>query len=211
MSSAPVSLTERPLRPTTPPPPKTCQAMSARLTKLRAEEAGVAAALKVGRRFALAAAARCPHGRSGLREGIGGRVRRGARSLIDRGAPIHWLPLGPLADVRHFPRRRRRLAAHVKAPAELARRLAFIGMVADEATGAALQADLKPGQQLVTAEGAGLAVGRFHHALRRPSTAAVRLSQRNRLADSHSGRRVTAEQAEAQSASTSKLATWRGA
>ena len=45
------------------------------------------------------------------------------------------------------------LAAHVEAPAALARRLSQVGLVADAATGAALQAGLLPGQRLVTREG----------------------------------------------------------
>src|SRR4030095_11258130 len=76
------------------------------------------------------------------------------------------------------------LAAHVKALPELARRIAFIGIVADDWAGAALQPQLKPGQQLVTTEGA---VWRWDGYVMRagaPSTAAVRLSQRNPLAES---------------------------
>ena len=75
------------------------------------------------------------------------------------------------------------LATHVKAPAELARRLAFIGIVADDAIGAELQAALRPGQQLVTRDGAVWRWDGFTMRAGAPSTAAVRLSQRNRLAD----------------------------
>jgi chromosome segregation protein len=75
------------------------------------------------------------------------------------------------------------LGDHVKAMPELARRLAFIGVVADEATGAGLQASLKPGQQLVTREGAVWRWDGYTMRAGAPSTAAVRLSQRNRLAE----------------------------
>nr|WP_010391936.1 AAA family ATPase [Paracoccus sp. TRP] len=45
------------------------------------------------------------------------------------------------------------LAPHVDGPAALARRLSQVGLVADVATGVALQAQLAPGQRLVTREG----------------------------------------------------------
>src|SRR5207302_10936236 len=75
------------------------------------------------------------------------------------------------------------LGAHVKSMPELARRLAFIGIVADDATGSALQVGLKPGQQLVTREGAVWRWDGYTMRAGAPSAAAVRLSQRNRLAE----------------------------
>ncbi|MDB6181924.1 chromosome segregation protein SMC [Paracoccus fistulariae] len=45
------------------------------------------------------------------------------------------------------------LAQHVTAPDALSRRLSQVGLVADPDTAAAMQADLLPGQRLVTAEG----------------------------------------------------------
>ncbi|MBW7922301.1 MAG: AAA family ATPase [Rubellimicrobium sp.] len=74
------------------------------------------------------------------------------------------------------------LSAHVTAPAALARRLAFIGVI-DDAQGAALQARLVPGQRLVSRAGDlwrwdGLRV----MAADAPSATALRFEQANRLA-----------------------------
>ncbi len=75
------------------------------------------------------------------------------------------------------------LSNHVAVPAVLARRIGQIGLV-DKADGARLQALLKPGQRLVSAEGDlwrwdGFRAG----AEDAPSAAALRLQQLNRLTD----------------------------
>jgi len=75
------------------------------------------------------------------------------------------------------------LAAHVEAPNVLARRLTQVGVV-DRAQGAVLQSALQPGQRLVSTEGDlwrwdGFRAG----ADDAPSAAALRLQQKNRLAD----------------------------
>ncbi|MBV8392387.1 MAG: chromosome partitioning protein ParA, partial [Alphaproteobacteria bacterium] len=62
-------------------------------------------------------------------------------------------------------------------------RLAFIGIVADEATGSALQPGLNPGQQVVTRDGALWRWDGYTMRAGAPTTAAVQLSQRNRLAE----------------------------
>ncbi len=73
------------------------------------------------------------------------------------------------------------LVSHVRAPAVLTRRMAQVGLIAPE-DGARLQADLLPGQRLVSRDGDlwrwdGLRAG----AEDSPSTAALRLEQMNRL------------------------------
>ncbi len=74
------------------------------------------------------------------------------------------------------------LAAHVTAPAELARRLAQIGLVA-KADGPRLAALLKPGQRLVSREGDLWRWDGFVVAANAPTAAARRLAERNRLGD----------------------------
>ena len=74
------------------------------------------------------------------------------------------------------------LAAHVKAPAELARRLAQIGLVA-RADGPRLAAQLRPGQRLVSREGDLWRWDGFVVAANAPTAAARRLAERNRLGD----------------------------
>lgn len=73
------------------------------------------------------------------------------------------------------------LADKVKAPAELARRLAQVAVV-DEAEGAALQSCLAAGQRLVSRAGALWRWDGFCRNAGAPSAAAERLSQKNRLA-----------------------------
>ena len=74
------------------------------------------------------------------------------------------------------------LAAHVEAPAELARRLAQIGVVARE-RGAALVSQLKTGQRLVSPEGDVWRWDGFVAAAHAPTGAARRLAERARLVD----------------------------
>src|SRR6185312_7880607 len=115
----------------------------------------------------------------GYEKALGAAFGEDLEASSDRGAPTHWLPLGAMAELPALPEGATPLGAHVKALPELERRMAFIGIV----TGNALQAQLEAGQQLVTTEGA---VWRWDGYVMRagaPSTAAVRLSQRNRLAD----------------------------
>ena len=92
-----------------------------------------------------------------------------------------WAPVDAYADNPALPAGADPLAARVKAPAELARRLSQIGVVGREA-GAALQSALRPGQRLVSAEGDLWRWDGFRaRAEDAPNTAALRLQQVNRL------------------------------
>ncbi len=175
------------------------QKVTARLTKLRAEEAGVAAALKSAADSLWPPLIDALTVDPGFEKALAAAFGEELEASSDRGAPVHWLPLGPLADTPALPSGATPLGAHVKAPAELARRLAFIGIVADETKGAALQAKLRPGQQLVTRDGAVWRWDGFTMRAGAPSAAAARLSQRNRLAEIRQQiEAVSAEQGEAQ-------------
>ena len=162
---------------------ETLQKTNARLTKLRAEEAGVAAALKSAADSLWPPLLDALTVEPGFEKALGAAFGDELEASSDRGAPVHWLPLDPLADAPALPEGVTPLSAHVQTLPELARRLAFIGIVADDATGAALQAGLKPGQQLVSREGAVWRWDGYTMRAGAPSTAAVRLSQRNRLAE----------------------------
>lgn len=162
---------------------ETLQKTNARLTKLRAEEAGVAAALKSAADSLWPPLLDALTVEPGFEKALGAAFGDELEASSDRGAPVHWLPFEPLADAPALPEGATALSAHVKALPELARRIAFIGIVEDDAVGAALQADLKPGQQLVSREGAVWRWDGYTMRAGAPSTAAVRLSQRNRLAD----------------------------
>ncbi len=162
---------------------ETLQKTNARLTKLRAEEAGVAAALKSAADSLWPPLLDALTVEPGFEKALGAAFGDELEASSDRGAPVHWLPLDPLADAPALPEGVTPLGAHVQTLPELARRLAFIGIVTDDAMGAELQAGLKPGQQLVSREGAVWRWDGYTMRAGAPSTAAVRLSQRNRLAE----------------------------
>ncbi|TGU92515.1 hypothetical protein EN816_40430, partial [Mesorhizobium sp. M8A.F.Ca.ET.173.01.1.1] len=74
------------------------------------------------------------------------------------------------------------LASVVRAPAQLARRLAHIGIV-EVADGRRLQALLAPGQRLVSRDGALWRWDGLTASADAPTAAAQRLAQKNRLAE----------------------------
>ncbi|MER8578625.1 chromosome segregation protein SMC [Mesorhizobium sp. M1423] len=101
---------------------------------------------------------------------------------LDRSAPVHWgqseIQPGDVA----LPEGTKSLASVVRAPAQLARRLAQIGIV-DAADGRKLQTLLAPGQRLVSREGALWRWDGFTASADAPTAAAQRLAQKNRLAE----------------------------
>jgi len=101
---------------------------------------------------------------------------------IDRASPIRWTGAPADGSDPALPAGAEPLSAHVTAPAELARRLAQIGIVARE-DGPRLVAALKPGQRLVSREGDLWRWDGFAVAAEAPTAAARRLAEKNRLAD----------------------------
>ncbi|QKD04813.1 chromosome segregation protein SMC [Mesorhizobium loti] len=101
---------------------------------------------------------------------------------LDRSAPVHWgeseIQLGDAA----LPEGIRSLASVVRAPAQLARRLAQIGII-EASDGRRLQALLAPGQRLVSREGALWRWDGLTASADAPTAAAQRLAQKNRLAE----------------------------
>lgn len=99
----------------------------------------------------------------------------------DADTPSGWETLPPLTDAPTLPAPAKPLSAVVTAPKALTRRLSQVGLI-DAAQGAALQADLRPGQRLVSQGGD---LWRWD-GLRRvagdaPSAAALHLQNVNRL------------------------------
>jgi chromosome segregation protein len=101
---------------------------------------------------------------------------------LDRAAPAHWGDMAPDAGDPVLPEGVERLADRVRAPAQLARRLAQIGVV-DKEDGARLQKRLAPGQRLVSRDGALWRWDGFTASADAPTAAAQRLAQKNRLAE----------------------------
>ncbi len=100
----------------------------------------------------------------------------------DDAAPMHWATLDPLDPVPALPAEARPLSDLVQGPPALTRRLSQIGLVSDT-EGKALQAHLKPGQRLVSRDGDLWRWDGMTVAADAPTPAAVRLAQRNRLAE----------------------------
>ena len=121
--SAPAPPSGRPPRRAMPPPTRALQKVNARLTKLRAEEAGVAAALKSAADSLWPPLLDALTVEPGFEKALGAAFGEELEASSDRGAPIHWLPLGPIADAPALPDGATPLGAHVKALPELARRL----------------------------------------------------------------------------------------
>lgn len=99
---------------------------------------------------------------------------------VDGSAPVHWDLLPPFAVPQALPFGVIPLSTVVKGPEALARRLSQVGIVSPE-EGGNLHAELKPGQQLVTREGAVWRWDGYMAAADAPTAAAKRLEQRNRL------------------------------
>ncbi|PTE09500.1 chromosome segregation protein SMC [Mesorhizobium helmanticense] len=101
---------------------------------------------------------------------------------LDRSAPVHWGESEIQPGDAALPEGVRNLASVVRAPAQLARRLAQIGIV-EAGDGRRLQALLAPGQRLVSREGALWRWDGFTASADAPTAAAQRLAQKNRLAE----------------------------
>ncbi|MER9952504.1 chromosome segregation protein SMC [Mesorhizobium sp. M0047] len=101
---------------------------------------------------------------------------------LDRSAPVHWGESGIQPGDAALPEGVRSLASVVHAPAQLARRLAQIGIV-EPGDGRRLQALLAPGQRLVSRDGALWRWDGFTASADAPTAAAQRLAQKNRLAE----------------------------
>ncbi|MBI1365334.1 MAG: chromosome segregation protein SMC [Alphaproteobacteria bacterium] len=102
---------------------------------------------------------------------------------VDDAAPAHWSSLGgaPVDHAAALPGAAAPLSQFVRAPATLARRLAAIGVVAEE-DGAKLQLQLTPGQRLVSKSGDLWRWDGFVSRAEAKTAAAIRLEQQNRLA-----------------------------
>jgi chromosome segregation protein len=100
---------------------------------------------------------------------------------VDADGPSGWVALSGYAQPQTLPEGVVALSSHVTVPGVLARRMSQIGLVEPE-DGPRLQADLKPGQRLVSTEGDLWRWDGYRAwAEDAPSAAALRLQQLNRL------------------------------
>ncbi len=103
-------------------------------------------------------------------------------AALDAAAPTHWLDTGEGHPDPALPDGAAPLAAHIKGPPALSRRLAQIGVV-QRADGPRLRTLLQPGQRLVSREGDIWRWDGFTGAAEAPSPAARRLAEKNRLGE----------------------------
>ncbi|NIJ47344.1 chromosome segregation ATPase [Rhizomicrobium electricum] len=101
---------------------------------------------------------------------------------LDEASPRHWRDLADYSDAPALPVGARPLSYFVSGPHAMSRRLAMTGVVFPD-QGAALQAELKPGQRLVSPRGDLWRWDGFRASADAPSASAVRLEQKNRLAE----------------------------
>ena len=118
----------------------------------------------------------------GYEKALGAALGDDLDAPVDASAPMHWSKVSADAGDPALPHGAAPLSRFVKAPAQLARRLAQIGVV-DRATGAKLVGSLKSGQRLVSREGDLWRWDGFVVAAHAPTGAARRLAQRSRFAE----------------------------
>ncbi|MFA6267376.1 MAG: chromosome segregation protein SMC [Pseudolabrys sp.] len=131
----------------------------------------------------------------GFEKALGAALGDDLDAPVDPTAPMRWVGSAVDATDPALPDGATPLSAHVRAPAELTRRLNLIG-VADKETAARLAGQLKPGQRLVSPAGDLWRWDGFAAAAHAPTGAARRLAERARLADIESELQVAKADAE---------------
>ena len=116
----------------------------------------------------------------GYEQALGAALGDDLDAPSDETALLHWRSLPPISKAPALPKGAEPLSKHVKGPTELHRRLSQIGVI-EPADGARLQADLQPGQRLVSPEGDLWRWDGFTTKSDAPGSAASRLAQKNRL------------------------------
>ncbi|MEM6680936.1 MAG: AAA family ATPase [Pseudomonadota bacterium] len=156
-------------------------AASAALKQLDSEIAGTQAALDADAQLQ----AGTPLGdildiERGLELALGAALGDGLELPLDTGVR-HWLAAPERADDPALPRGLVPLSQYVSGAAHVGRRLNQTGVAEDAAAAQEAAADLKPGQQIVTREGALWRWDGLRASAEAPSRASLRLRQRNHL------------------------------
>ena len=119
----------------------------------------------------------------GLEAALGAVLGEELTSALNPGAARHWRELPAFDPIPALPVGATALQGLVQAPPVLSRALSQIGLVDDDPTGDTRQSALAPGQVLVSRAGAIWRWDGYTIMAGTPTAAAVRLRQRNRLAD----------------------------
>jgi len=120
---------------------------------------------------------------TGYEAALGAALGEDLAAPLDPKASIHWTTLAPYEAPPDLPSEAESLAHYVTAPPVLKRRLGQIGVVPDVATAERLRERLRPGQRLVSREGALWRWDGLTRLAGTPTSAGQRLRQRNRLAE----------------------------
>ncbi|MBJ6988258.1 AAA family ATPase [Devosia sp. MC521] len=118
----------------------------------------------------------------GYETALGAALGDDLEASSDSDAPIHWSPALDRSEDPNLPQGAEPLSRYVSGTPQLKRRLDQIGLI-DAADGPSLIRALKPGQRLVTLEGAVWRWDGLIAAADAPSAAALRLAQKNRLVE----------------------------
>ena len=119
----------------------------------------------------------------GLESALGAALGDDLNAATEETAPIHWRQLPENPSNPPLPPGTEALSKFVKGPKALLNRLSQIGIVSDANSGWHLLRELKQGQRLVTRDGDSWRWDGLSSAADAPTAAAIRLQQRNRLAD----------------------------
>ncbi|MFD2648685.1 chromosome segregation protein SMC [Devosia albogilva] len=152
------------------------------LTRLEAEAATLAKMLNVADASLWPAIVDDLKVAPGYETALGAALGDDLEASSDAGAPIHWSVAIDHTDDPALPQAAEPLSRYVTGSPLLKRRLDQIGLVSP-VDGPAMMRALKPGQKLVTLDGALWRWDGFVAAADAPSPAAQRLAQRNRLAE----------------------------
>ncbi len=158
------------------------QAEAAR-AKLEAEAAALGAILEPGETTDWTPLVDEVSVEAGYEAALGAALGDDIAAPNDSAAPVHWRNLPPYDTAAALPDGAEPLSQRVRGSRALTRRLSQIGVVPDNEAGARMQADLAPGQRLVTREGAVWRWDGFTVASDASTTAGKRLAQRNRLTE----------------------------
>jgi len=118
----------------------------------------------------------------GYEKALGAALGDDLDAPVDPSSPMHWSEVKAGGDDPALPAGVEPLARYVKAPTQLARRLAQVGVVERDA-GSQLAGSLKTGQRLVSRDGDLWRWDGFVAAAHAPTGAARRLAQRSRFAE----------------------------
>jgi chromosome segregation protein len=118
----------------------------------------------------------------GYEKALGAALGDDLDAPVDPSSPMHWTALAGDGSDPALPESAEPLARYVKAPGQLARRLAQVGVVERDA-GTRLAGGLKTGQRLVSREGDLWRWDGFVAAAHAPTGAARRLAQRSRFTE----------------------------